>query len=78
MKNKLAALLVALLVCLSLHPSQTFAASETNLSDPLIVSENAEPGASESSGEPASLEFPISQWLAIQSEEGPELTGNEH
>lgn len=69
MKNKLTALLAALLLCLSLLPSQAVSACGPVDSGPLVISEQ------EQSETPGS---PISRSSAPAQSEDPDLYGGEH
>lgn len=69
MKNKLAALLAALLLCLSPLPSQAFAACDPVDSDPPVISEQEQP---ETPGSP------ISRSSAPAQAEIPDWSDKEH
>ena len=69
MKNKLTALLAALLLCLSLLPSQAIAACDPVDSDPPVISEQ------EQSETPGS---PISRTSAPAQAEDPDFYDREH
>ena len=78
MKNKLTALLAALLLCLSLLPSQAIATFDSVDRDPPAILEQEEPENSEGLDESASPEHPVS-WSStpVQSED-PGLFDGEH
>ncbi len=78
MKNKLSALLVALLLSLSLLPSQAIAAFDTVDSNPPAISEQKEPENSEGPDEPVSPEHPVSWFSAPAQSEDPGLSNVAH
>ncbi len=78
MKNKLVALLAALLLCLSLLPSQAIAAFDPVDNTPAAISEQEEPENSEAPDEPISPEHPVTQSSAPAQAEDPGLYGGEH
>lgn len=78
MKNKLAALLAALLLCLSLLPSQAIATFDSVDRDPPAILEQEEPENSEALGGPVSPEYPVSRSSAPAQAEPPDWPETEH
>lgn len=81
MKNKMAALLAALLLCLSLLPSQSIAASDPTGNNPSSISEQGElesPKNSEIPDKPASQEHSASQANAQDWSMDPGLSDAAH
>lgn len=70
MKNKLAALLAALLLSFSLLPAQALAVSPTDPGTPPPVSEQKQPETPDAPGDREDLEFPAPpSGVSAQSEE---------
>lgn len=78
MKNKLAAWLAALLLTLSLLPSQATAVFDPPGGDPLTISEQEKPETPDTPDNPEESESPAPQPCLSAQSEDPELTNIEH
>lgn len=78
MKNKLAALLAALLLSFSLLPAQALASSPTDPGTPPPVSEQNQPETPDAPDSLGDLEFPAPPSGVSAQSEGPGPFGDEH
>lgn len=78
MKNKLAALLAALLLSFSLLPTQALAASLPDPGTPPAISEPEELEPPEALDDPEGPESPVPQSSAPKQSEIPDWPGEEH